>query len=207
MVPSSRVSARIPWLCTVTVVGDDDLSSELSTLLATAAADEQVAPEAVAAAGAVTTSASSAQSAASPGEGSIVSAVPASFGQSSVSYPVMPSAPHFPHVVGALDPASTTGVVGTSASFADASRRDRSWEELVLLSCGERGSAVKALSDYLRQAQPSLERVEAAWFSVQLLQGESVAVCETLAVLLRDGWTGLLGDLLACARSLSSADA
>lgn len=113
---------------------------------------------------------------------------------------------HRPHAAGAAHPAATTTTTTTHQmpplSALAETRRESDWETLVHAAAGERGPAVAALTRHVRLAQPSIERVHAAWLSVQLLQHEDIDTCHTVAVLIDDGWNGTLGELLACARDL-----
>ena len=106
-------------------------------------------------------------------------------------FPVNAPLPMAPH----------TYTAAAAAPLFDVAREEQ-WEALVVSACGLRGPAVRALAGYLRSAQPALGRFQAAWMSVELLEQEPVSVCETLTVLIRDGWEGSLGGLLACARAL-----
>ena len=130
------------------------------------------------------------------------------YSHSTVTHPMSPNVPPAP-TTGA-NPTPTVGVaVGTASASNTATvspmafLAERSWEQVVYLACGQRGPAVKSLTDHLCHGQTGLQRVHATAIAVELLQCESVATCETIQVLLKDGWSGILGELLTCARKLT----
>ena len=184
---------------TVVAMPDAPLPSEFSTLVE-ASDFAHLRVGAPVSAGSGSSNGNSAQSPATHsgatdlGGSTSTSAVLTSYSQSSSAWPV-PGQPLPPLPALPLPTANT-------ASTGD-SRRDRLWEEVVILACGERGPAVHAVAQHLRQAQPGLERGQSFWISLQMLLHESPRVCETVGVLLNDGWAGTLGELLACARGLT----
>jgi len=87
-------------------------------------------------------------------------------------------------------------------SFKEVTPDDLIWLDVLSQIAGERGLAIKALTNYLVEKGHSYKVLGGVALANELLEGLSDEECQSITTLLSDGWSQSLGSLISCAKKL-----
>jgi len=87
-------------------------------------------------------------------------------------------------------------------SYKEVTPDDLIWLDVLSQIAGERGLAIKALTNYLVEKGHSYKVLGGVALANELLEGLSDEECQSITTLLSDGWSQSLGSLISCAKKL-----
>ena len=87
-------------------------------------------------------------------------------------------------------------------SYKEATPDDQIWLDVLSQIAGERGMAIKALTNYLLDKGHSYKVLSGVALANELLEDLNDEECQSVTTLLSDGWSQGIGSLLSCAKNL-----
>jgi len=87
-------------------------------------------------------------------------------------------------------------------SYKEVTPDDQVWLDVLSQIAGERGLAIKTLTNYLLDKGHSYKVLSGVALANELLEGLSDEECQSITTLLSDGWSQGIGSLLSCAKKL-----